>query len=179
MEEDIIEEEELKKPKDIAVLIGEYIIELHKTWKPKTVGETNECIGELYGFKLFIERITTSDSDVIMSRSYSGSNQVMFTNQLYSQHPEGGLKYKFNGGAPSREAKLASKNYLNGIERCYNLLGQYTDELGRLKLDVKTLSSLDDKPFGKEDELTNLRADSKRLEREIDQKIRGEKVAVM
>lgn len=163
--------------KDDSQVIGEYLIKLWTEFKPK-VGEVSEHIGELYGFNCYIERQSNQNSDAIMSR-VAGSNNVMFTNRLYAQHKESGLKYLFNHGVPNRTSdKIASRMFLNSLEKISGLLRQYTEEKERLEIDIKNLSVLDVKPFAKNDEIENLQRESKRLQGEISQKINGEKVAV-
>ena len=170
------EKEVPSKIKEDSELIGEYIINLWKTWKPK-LGESSEVIGSVYGFNCCIERVTNSTAEVITSREYSGSNQVMFTNNLYAQHPNGGLKYKFNQGIPnSTNVRLAGRLFLNAVERSGNLLNQYSEEKDRLVIDIKNLSALDIKPFSKENELEELYEQSKKLGQEINAKITENKM---
>ena len=171
MEEELIEDEEveLKKPKEISVLIGEYLCQLWKDWKAP-IGETAQCIGELLGFNLYIERTTRNVDEI---RSLEGSN-ILFSNKLYVRHKDSGLKYVFNHGVPSRDNfKLASRVFLNSLDRIENQLKQFTEEQERLDRDINHYSTMEVKEFSREAEIMELRESSKNLDREISSKITG------
>lgn len=174
MKQEEIEEPELKEPKEISVLIGEYIQKIFREWKP-AVGETRQVIGVLYGFNLYIERENQNDEAMInVRRAMSGSNEIVFANKLYPQHPEGGLKYQFNNGIPSRDnAKLASRLFINALDRCPGIRIQYVNEKDLLVRDIEALSTVQSRPFGREEEIKSLIDASKKLEAEIVAKISG------
>ena len=174
-EEELLEAEVQKtraKPrvKEAAVVIGEYMVDAFKNWKPKPgSGDIYAKIGTLYGFNLYVERTTNHDSSDTIRRAYTGDgNNITFSNRLYARHPEGGLKYYFNHGEPSRDnMKIAARNYLNAIDRCGSILEDYNEQKSKLDYTIAALKSMEDREFGKETEIANLREESKRLEREI------------
>jgi len=98
----------------------------------------------------------------------------MFSNHYYAQHPEGGFKYSFNHGVPSREnSKLAAKIFLNGLDRIEAVKVQYTDEQRALIRSIDELRSFKTTPFSREEEIIQLRRDSKELAVKIDNNISG------
>lgn len=174
-EEELLDAEVQKaraKPrvKEASVVIGEYMVDAFKNWKPKPgSGDIYAKIGMLYGFNLYVERTTNHDSSDTIRRAYTGDgNNITFSNRLYARHPEGGLKYYFNHGGPSRDnMKIAARNYLNAIDRCGSILEDYNEQKTKLDYTIAALKSMEDREFGKETEIANLREESKRLEREI------------
>lgn len=172
------EEEPKSTLQDPAQMIGEWLVEKWRTWHPK-VSETNEKLGQLLGFNLYIQRVTATEDGLTARRGYTGpiGSNIMFSNQLYAQHTHGGLKYLFNHGIPSREnSKLAARIFINAIARSEQLLAQYKDEQSRLAVDIVQLSKLDAKPFSRENEINTLHEESKRLEQEITSKLNASKM---
>ena len=105
-------------------------------------------------------------------RSVQGSNSILFTNKLFARHPDGGLKYIWNQGIPNRDnLKLASRFALNALEKCESQLAKFIDERDRLIKDVEHYQSMKTEPFKREDEVNQLREESKKLDREISAKI--------
>lgn len=169
------EKEEPVKVEEDAVFVGKWLVSTWQLWKPK-VGESQEVLGQLYGFNCYIER---TSKDVDEMRSISGSN-MMFTNRLFVRHPEGGLRYLFNAGIPNREnLKMASKIYLNSIDKVTNILKTYVEEQERLVIDIEQLNKIEQKPFNRDIECVQLREESRRLDKEISEKLKAEKVVTV
>lgn len=160
--------------KDDAVYIGEYLISLFNAYRPSIDGAP-DCIGSLYGFNLYIVRETNQDSETSSRRTYTGDGQnIMYYNKYYVQHPAGGLKYLHNHGIPSRESpRLASKLFISSLERILGILNQYKDEQHRLNRSLLELQQVEYKEFSKESEIAELKAETKRLEKEILDRIQG------
>jgi hypothetical protein len=168
----VVEGEEKEKLPEPAVVIGQYLIDLFNAWNPFE-GQTNEHIGTLFGFNLYIERVTNQEDSFAQKRAYTGTgNNVIFFNRLYAQNAKGGMKYMYNQGVPSREnSKLAARCFLQAISRCSKVLVTYKDELDILRRSIEGLKGIEEKPFDKEVLIQDLREESKRLEREINLKI--------
>lgn len=162
--------------KEASQLIGEYIIQLHKNWTPKE-GTIKEQIGTLMGFNLFIER-QEAGSQVYLSETNVQGTTLLASNKLYAQHPSGeGVKFTTNNGIPTKESsKVAARYYLQAIGKIEGLLSGFMKEKNELELALKHLKEMKEKPFDREDEISKLREDSKKLESEIKIKLSGKVV---
>lgn len=161
------QEEEIK---DRASLIGEWLIKYHKDYNK----DGSEKIGELYGFDLFIEKADNQSQEIesITTKALYGSNNLIHRNKFYAQHPNGGLKYTYNHGVPSfMSARISNRIFLNSLERIENLYDTYYNEHIILIRDIDAISKMEFTAFGKEEELVFLKSESKKLEREISNKI--------
>lgn len=155
--------------KDKPVIVGEYLIRLIKDWLPPT-GQYQERIGTLYGFNLFIERATTDELEQKTNevRALYGSNSIMHKNKLFAQHPDGGVKYFHNHGVTNfLNSRISSRHYLQSLDRILGLFETYSQEEKILVRDIDALTQMDVQKFSKEEELAQLKIDSKRLEGEI------------
>jgi N12 class adenine-specific DNA methylase len=150
-------------------VIGNHIIDLYRNWKP-VQGTTEQKIGSLYGFDVFIrqQREAYEDRGLFVYRSY---------NSFYVQHPEGEIKYSFNQGHPSVEnPKLAARHFLNALDRVSKLKEQYEKTLNEFNNDVHVFQNLISKPFEKDEELKAMKLELQKLEREIALKIQKNQV---
>jgi N12 class adenine-specific DNA methylase len=145
--------------------IGNYLIRLYRTWKPKAGMENPKAIGELYGFKLSIrheKQLNTLDGKAV-------SNEY---NTLFAERPGSTVRYTFSSGAPNTDnPKLAARYFLNAIDKVDGLVEKYQKEIREISEQVPQLRSLLDKPFAQEKELQQMKSGLAGLEREIAVKI--------
>jgi N12 class adenine-specific DNA methylase len=146
-----------------AEVCGRYIIDLHKNWKGE---QPQEEIGTLYGFRLFIRR----QEDTFFKED--GSLGKKRFNSLYAEGKEGGIKYTYNNGLPNTDnPKLAARYFLNAIDKVDSLAERQAQGITKLDQQIPVLQKLAAKPFEKETELTSMKTELSRLEREIALKI--------
>lgn len=171
--EDEVEEGEETELKDVSQIQGEYLLEVFRQFRP-AVGTYREKIGEIYGFDVWIERVEAGSSitDDYRYAAAQGSN-VMSHNKVYAQHPEGTIKYHHNHGSIFHEnSKVAARNLILAIDKSEGLLyNTYSKEQETLERDINHLSSLQYKPFDREEELQQLKDEVKRLSEQIKQSI--------
>lgn len=150
-------------------VIGKHIIDLYRGWNPNQ-GSTEEKLGTLYGFDLYIQRHKEAYLD-------KGLFQQRYFNSFYVQHREGLIKYTYNQGQPSIEnPKLAARHFLNALDRIGKIREQYQKDLNELNTNIPVLQKILEKPFEKEEELKNKKQDLHKLEREISLKIQENKL---
>ena len=171
--EDEVEEGEETELKDVSQIQGEYLLDVFRNYRP-AVGTYREKIGEIYGFDVWIERVEAGSSitDDYRYAAAQGSN-VMSHNKVYAQHPEGTIKYHHNHGSIFHEnSKVAARNLILAIDKSEGLLyNTYSKEQETLERDINHLSSLQYKPFDREEELQQLKDEVKRLSEQIKQSI--------
>ena len=146
----------LQEPEDIPVVVGRYLQWLFKNWQ----GTTPEVIGSLYGFNVGIK---LNDTKPDKYEILLGSNQksVIHRNKLYVVHPEGTVEYTYKHGVPnSTNERIASRTFLNSLERVQGLLETYTQQHKELVRDIQGLTEFRERPFSKQEELDNLKAES-------------------
>ena len=148
-----------------AETIGKYLIKLNNEWKPKN-NEIDELkIGELYGFELFIRRQKEAFED-------KGMFEYRYHNTFYAEGKESGLKYVYNQGYINTDnPKLATRYFLNAIDRVQPLKEKYQKEVREHDSNTQMLKQIIAKPFEKDAELSQLKQDVSKLEREISIKI--------
>ena len=157
-----IKKEKKEPVKDKPLVVGEYLIALHRDWRPK-IGGIKEHIGTLYGFNIFIER--TADSKDYMAL---GGSNINNTNKIYTQHPDGGVHYMYNHGNVSMDSpRQAARNPLGSLDRIAKMYNDYSQELKQLEFDINGLKTMKERPFEREEELNNLYEEAKRLTSEI------------
>lgn len=171
---EVPEKREGKKFKEETIIIGEYVVDLFKNWRPKP-GEHFEVIGTVYGFNCCIERVNNNAAGVKVERGMAGElTNLVWSNQLYTQHPDSGWKYKFNEGVPSREnMKMAARNFVSSLDSIGRALKNYLREKEDLVRVIEELKGIEEKSFSREQELMDLKAESKRLIHAIDAKLKG------
>lgn len=111
-------------------------------------------IGEVYGFPISIisERTLVDGKEAIQNRFVV----------------EGNYKYKFNNGfIAMSDTHAACMNFVNALEKIPGIIAQYEERTANLKADVPQLEAIISKPWGKEDELKQLKSDLAALDRKI------------
>jgi hypothetical protein len=145
--------------------IGKYLIQLGATWKPEA-GRDHMKIGTLYGFGLYVraQKETFESNGLFEYR----------TKNVFFAEGAGGLKYTWNQGYINTDnPKLTARYFLNAIDRVSALKEKYQKNLQELEQNIPLLQQIIAKPFGKDDELNQLKKDVSRLEREITVKIQA------
>lgn len=66
-----------------------------------------------------------------------------------------------------RDTHAASMNFVNALEKIPGIIAQYEERTAKLKADVPQLEAIVAKPWGKEDELKQLKSDLAALDRKI------------
>lgn len=111
-------------------------------------------IGEVYGFPISIisERTLVDGKEAVQNRFVV----------------EGNYKYKFNNGfIAMSDTYAACMNFVNALEKIPGIIAQYEERTAKLKADVPQLEAIISKPWGKEDELKQLKSDLAALDRKI------------
>ena len=146
--------------------IGKYLVKLSATWKPGTEENDAMKIGNLYGFDLYIRRQRETFED-------RGIFEYRYQNVFYAES-KSGIKYTWNSGYINTDnPKLAARYFLNAIDRVEALKEKYQKNLQEIGQNIPMLQNLISRPFGKEEELAQLKKDVAKLEREITIKIRA------
>ena len=111
-------------------------------------------IGEVYGFPISIisERTLVDGKETVQNRFVV----------------EGNYKYKFNNGfIAMSDTHAACMNFVNALEKIPGIIAQYEERTAKLKADVPQLEAIISKPWGKEDELKQLKSELAGLDRKI------------
>lgn len=111
-------------------------------------------IGEVYGFPISIisERTLVDGKETVQNRFVV----------------EGNYKYKFNNGfIAMSDTHAACMNFVNALEKIPGIIAQYEERTAKLKADVPQLEAIISKPWGKEDELKQLKSELAALDRKI------------
>ncbi|HLP37761.1 helicase-related protein [Lacibacter sp.] len=144
---------------------GRHLIDLYTTWKPADPSTDEERIGSLYGFELYIRRQKEAFEE-------NGLFQYTYSNVFYATRQETNIKYNWNQGHINIDnPKLAARYFLNAIDRVDTLTDKYNKQLQELDKNIPQLERLRTKPFEQEKELSTLKLEVQRLEREITIKI--------
>ncbi len=114
-----------------------------------------------------------------MTRSILGSNtNLIHKNKYYAQHPEGGLRYSYNQGVPNfNQPRITNRQFLNSLERIEGLYTTYSNEYTTLLRDVDAISQIETRPFQRDEEISSLQEQSKKLQKEIELKINRKEFA--
>jgi N12 class adenine-specific DNA methylase len=140
--------------------IGKYINKLYLTYN----GPDEQKIGSLYGFSLYVRQQKIPFESNGMFRYES-------KNDLYAESPSG-IKYLWNHGIPNTDnPKLAARYFLNAIDRVITLREKYGKDYEDTQREIPLLRQLTQRTFDKEQELTELKAELKRLEKQISDNI--------
>jgi len=147
------------KSKD-SEIVGQHIISLYKDWRPPE-DVTEQKIGNLYGFSLYIRRHREAYEEDSIA-------EYRFTNSFYAQRTPEGIRYNYNAGRPNIDnPKLAARHFLNAIDKVGSLREKYARELAGLEEELPKLAILIEKPFAQENELQEKKDELGRLERQI------------
>ncbi len=133
-------------------VIGEKLNQLSDN--ARTNGEYFK-IGEVYGFKILVK---TEDSQ---------KEGVAFKDNRFFIEGEGSIKYSYNNGHIAHDPLLASKSFLNALEKIPNLIEKYKSENEKLSKDLPVLKNVIDSTFRKEPELKELKSQLESLNRQI------------
>ncbi len=145
--------------------IGVYLIRLSVNWKPNLGEDGTMKIGNLYGFDLYIRRQKETYEEKAMF-------EYRYQNIFYAESAASGIKYSWKQGHINIDnPKIAARYFLNAIDRMESLKEKYQKNLKELEQNIPMLQQLIAKPFEKETELTHLKKDVSKLEREISIKI--------
>lgn len=112
-------------------------------------------VGELYGFKILVK---TEESQK------EGS---VFKDNRFFIEGEGNIKYSYNNGHIATDPLLASKNFINALEKIPNLIEKYQTDNTKLEKDIPVLKEVIDSAFRKEPELRELKSELDSLSRQI------------
>lgn len=112
-------------------------------------------IGDLYGFKILVK---TEESQK------EGS---VFKDNRFFIEGEGYIKYSYNNGHIATDSLLASKNFINALEKIPNLMEKYQVDNQKLEKDIPVLKEVIDSTFKKEPELRELKSELDSLNRQI------------
>jgi hypothetical protein len=147
--------------------IGKYLIHLSAKWRPEKNEPEEKQIGGLYGFALFIrQQLEAYEQDSMF--------QYRSSNNFYAASAETGIRYTYNQGHLNIDnPKLAARYFLNAIDRSGALKEKYQKTLSELEQNIPMVEQIAKKPFEKEPELQQLKAECSRLEREITIKIQA------
>lgn len=145
--------------------IGIHLIQLSVNWKPKLGEDDIQKIGSLYGFDCMIRR----QKETFENKSMF---EYRFQNVFFAESKATSIKYTWNQGHVNIDnPKLAARHFLNCIDRVTSLKEKYESNLKELEHNIPMLEQLVNKPFEKENELTQLKKEVANLEREITIKI--------
>lgn len=144
-----------------AEVIGKHLIRLNADWKPKT-NEPNELkIGSLYDFAFYIRREKQAFED-------KGMFEYRYHNTFHAESTDTGLKYLWNNGYINTDnPKLAARYFLNAIDRVDTLKDKYQKNVTDLNNNIQMMEQIVKKPFEKGEELSQLKSEVTKLEREI------------
>jgi N12 class adenine-specific DNA methylase len=147
--------------------IGKFLIRQYLHWRPKDGEDPVKNIGSLYGFQLYIHSHKEMRED-------RGRVRYNYYNSLFAERAATGIQYTYSQGSPNIDnPKLAARYFLNAIGRVEDLLVKYQKERAGLDANIATMETLICKPFEKETELKQMKAELTRLEKEISEKIKA------
>ncbi|PXV56878.1 helicase-like protein [Dysgonomonas alginatilytica] len=112
-------------------------------------------VGELYGFKILVK---TEESQK------EGS---IFKDNRFFIEGEGSIKYNYNNGHIATDPILASRNFLNALDKIPNLIEKYQSDNRKLEKDLPILKEIMGTTFKKEPELKELKSQLDSLNRQI------------
>lgn len=113
-------------------------------------------IGTLYGFDLLI-KTEHSATDAASSN---------WDNRFFIQG-EGNIKYSFNNGKMATDAKTASLNFLNALEKIPGIIEQEKKKVAEMQKDLTVLQEVVNGTWSKEKTLTELKTELAALDRKI------------
>lgn len=112
-------------------------------------------VGELYGFRILVK---TEESQK------EGS---LFRDNRFFIEGESGIKYSYNNGHIATDPLLASKNFINALEKIPNLIEKYQSDNQKMEKDIPILKEVINSVFRKEPELRELKSQLDSLSRQI------------
>lgn len=127
----------------------------HLSEKARTGGQYEE-IGSLYGFTLLVKTEVTEKDSTTLERD----------NRFFIQG-EGGIKYTYNNGRMATDAKTASLNFLNALEKIQGIVEQEQKKIAGLQKDLPVLQEVVNGTWKKENALAELKTELAALDRKI------------
>lgn len=140
-------------------LIGAKLNQLSE--KARTGGQYEE-IGSLYGFTLLVKTEVSEKEGADIK-----DNRFFVTG-------EGNIKYTFNNGRMAADAKTASLNFLNALEKIPGIIEQEQKKVAGLQKDLPVLQEVVNSTWPKEMALANLKTELAAVERKIQLSIKPE-----
>ncbi|MDV4116304.1 N-6 DNA methylase [Elizabethkingia anophelis] len=129
--------------------------------KARTAGQYEE-IGTLYGFTLLVKTEVSQKDGVDIK-----------DNRFFVQG-EGNIKYTYNNGKMATDAKTASFNFLNALEKIPGILEQEQKKIAELQKDLPVLQEVVNGSWKKEQALSDLKTELAAVERKIQLSIKSE-----
>lgn len=133
-------------------LVGEKLNELSRN--ARTEGEYKP-IGSLYGFQLMVKS------------EHSLKEGMDFCQNRFFVEGSKGLYYTYNNGDIATDPLLASKNFLNALEKIPGLMDKEQKNSMEMEKDLPILREVVNSTWRKEDDLQKLKSDLAALERQI------------
>lgn len=132
--------------------------------KARTGGQYEE-IGTLYGFTLLVKTEVSQKDGVDIK-----------DNRFFVQG-EGNIKYTYNNGQMASDAKLASMNFLNALEKIPGIVKQEQKKIDGLQKDLPVLQEVVNGVWKKEQALSDLKTELAAIDRKIQLSIKPESEA--
>ncbi|MFT3945605.1 MAG: hypothetical protein QM763_01420 [Agriterribacter sp.] len=129
--------------------------------KARTEGQYEE-IGTLYGFALLVKTEVSQKDGVDIK-----------DNRFFVQG-EGNIKYTHNNGKIAADAKIASLNFLNALQKIPGILEQEQKKIDRLQKDLPVIQEVVNGTWKKEQALSDLKTELAAVERKIQLSIKPE-----
>ncbi|WP_341836905.1 N-6 DNA methylase [Chitinophaga pollutisoli] len=130
--------------------------------KARTGGQYEE-IGSLYGFTLLVKTEVSENDSTTLERD----------NRFFIQG-EGGIKYTYNNGRMATDAKTASLNFLNALEKIPGIVEQEQKKIAGLQKDLPVLQEVVNGAWKKENALAELKTELAAVDRKIQLSIKPE-----
>ena len=130
--------------------------------KARTGGQYEE-IGSLYGFTLLVKTEVSENDSTTLERD----------NRFFIQG-EGGIKYTYNNGRMAADAKTASLNFLNALEKIPGIVEQEQKKIAGLQKDLPVLQEVVNGAWKKENALAELKTELAAVDRKIQLSIKPE-----
>ncbi len=131
---------------------------LNQLAKDARTGWQGEEIGSLYGFRLLVQ------TDVL--GTLINSEEPTYHNRFFVEGKTG-IKYTYNHGNIANDPQLASRNFLNALERIPTMLEEREKELQGIKKDLPILKEIVNSDWKKETMLSGLKTELAAVERKI------------
>lgn len=104
---------------------------------------------------------------ILVKTEESQKEGSIFKDNRFFIEGEGNIKYSYNNGHIASDPILASKNFLNALEKIPNLIEKYQSDSKKLEKDIRVLKEVINSVFKKEPELKDLKSQLDSLSRQI------------
>lgn len=129
--------------------------------KARTGGQYEE-IGKLYGFSLLVKT------------EVSQKDSVDIKDNRFFVQGEANIKYTFNNGKIATDAKTASLNFLNALQKIPGIIEQEQKKVATLQKDLPVLQEVVNSVWKKEQALSGLKTELAAIDRKIQLSIKPE-----